>query len=418
MNIESSKECRLARPLRVAVVTETFPPEINGVARTVEAMVGWLLARGHAVDLVRPRQEFEALRERHEALAEMLTAGAPVPGYPQIRLGICSAGRLANAWRRSKPDLVHVVTEGPLGWAAVKAASSLAIPVTTDFHTNFHTYSAHYGFAWLQRPLSAYLRVLHNRTACTIVPTPQLKRDLERLQFERVIVAPRGVDVTLFSPVKRSEGLRREWGCRNGELLVLYVGRLAAEKNLELFASAAMGMQAVNPSVRVVVVGDGPRKKALLRRCPGFIFAGVRTGEDLAAHYASADVLLFPSSTETFGNVTLEAMASGLAVLAFDEAAARQHVVHLESGLLANPGDASHFRHLAGLLAHEPDLRLALGREAVRAAQDLTWDAAYRQLEPLLLEVSTRRPLFGNVLSLSLSGNSRESIEPCIESRK
>src|SRR5215831_17521999 len=137
---------RPARRFRVAVVTETYPPEINGVARTVGPMVDWLLARGHTIELVRPRQRPEPVRAPHPALHEVLTAGAAVP-RSQVQVGFALPGTLAARWRTTRPDLVHVVTEGPLGWAAVSAALALGIPVASDFHTNFHAYSEHYGLA-------------------------------------------------------------------------------------------------------------------------------------------------------------------------------------------------------------------------------------------------------------------------------
>jgi glycosyltransferase involved in cell wall biosynthesis len=377
-----------ARRIRIAVVTETYPPEINGVARTVGLMVDWLLARGHTVELVRPRQRREPVRAPHSLLCETLTRGAAIPKW-QVQLGFALPRTLAARWRSTRPDLVHVVTEGPLGWAAVLAATKLGIPLSSDFHTNFHSYSGHYGFAWMQETVAGYLRRLHNRTACTLVPTRQLKSELEHLGIERLRIASRGVDAVLFDPARRSAELRRRWGCLGDEQVVISVGRLAPEKGLELFASAARSMQAIDPSIRVVVVGDGPRRAPLERRNPGFHFAGARVGEDLAAHYASADVFLFPSTTETFGNVVLEAMASGLAVLAYDDAAARQHVVHTVSGLLAPRGDAHLFTHLATLLAHDPTLRLSLGREARRVSKEVPWERKFPELEAVLLETAS-----------------------------
>src|SRR5262249_403540 len=161
-------ERKPARRIRIAVVTETYPPEINGVARTVGPMVEWLLARGHTIDLVRPRQRGEPVGVSHPALRETLTAGAAVP-RSQVQVGFAFPGALAAKWRAGRPDLVHVVTEGPLGWAAVSAARSLGIPVCSDFHTNFHSYSEHYGLAWARGAVEAYLRWIHNRTACTLI---------------------------------------------------------------------------------------------------------------------------------------------------------------------------------------------------------------------------------------------------------
>ena len=380
-----------SRRIHIAVVTETYPPEINGVARTVGAMVDWLLARGHTVELVRPRQRNEPVCQPHPALHETLTAGAAVP-RSQVQVGFALPGKLASRWRSSRPDLVHVVTEGPLGWSAVSAARSLGICVSSDFHTNFHSYAGHYGFGWMQGAVVRYLRAIHNRTVCTLVPTEQLRAELEHLGIERLRIAGRGVDAALFDPARRSAELRRAWGCSGDELVAISVGRLAPEKALDHFASAAKSMQAIDPAIRVVVVGDGPVRAPLQRRNPEFHFAGARVGEDLGAHYASADVFLFPSTTETFGNVVLEAMASGLAVVAFDDAAARQHIVHAVSGLLAPRNDIHLFNHLAGLLAHDPAMRLSLGREARRVSREIPWQRKFLELEEVLLEAALQSP--------------------------
>ena len=374
--------------LRVAVVTETYPPEVNGVARTVGLMVGALLARGHEVQLVRPRQGAEPDPSLGQALRERLVAGFAIPFYRHLQIGLASPSMLHGEWSRWRPDLVHVVTEGPLGWAAVSAARRLAVPICSDFHTNFHSYSRHYGFGLLSGAVARYLRSLHNRADCTLVPTAEMRANLEALAFERVAVVGRGVDTGLFNPARRSERLRAAWGCSGGETVALHVGRIAPEKNLGLFVDAALGMQAIDPKVRVVLVGDGPQGPALRKRHPEFIFAGMRTGEDLAEHYASADAFLFPSVTETFGNVTLEAMASGLAVVAYDYAAAQQYLRHGVSGLLAPQGDAAEFIAMAAQLARNRHPRSRFGMEARRAAEAASWERAFDELERVLRNIA------------------------------
>jgi glycosyltransferase involved in cell wall biosynthesis len=371
-------------PLRVAVVTETYPPEINGVARTVGLMVEALCERGHEVQLVRPRQRDEPASSPDEGPDQRLVAGIPIPFYRHLQMGIARPGMLQSEWTKWRPDVVHVVTEGPLGWAAVSAAKRLRIPVCSDFHTNFHSYSRHYGLGVFAGVVSRYLRVLHNRTDCTLVPTAEMQSNLEALAFERLKVVGRGVDTGHFSPARRSERLRATWGCRGGETVALYVGRLAPEKNLGLFVETALAMRAIDASLRVVLVGDGPQSAELRTRHPDFVFAGTRIGGDLAEHYASADVFLFPSTTETFGNVTLEAMASGLAVIAYDYAAARQYLRHGTSGLLAAPGDRVTFVRLAAQLAGHPELRSRLRTEARRAAEAVSWSKTFDDLERVL----------------------------------
>ena len=192
------------------------------------------------------------------------------------------------------------------------------------FHGNFHTYSQHYGLGWLEKPIMAYLRKFHNRTLLSMVPSEGQREQLAAGGFHNLRVVARGVDTQLFTPYRRSELLRRQWGVTPATPVVLHVGRLAAEKNLPALAAAFITISKRQPRARMVLVGEGPEERMLRSRLPEAIFAGTRRGEELASHYASADLFLFPSLTETFGNVTLEAIASGLPLVAYDYAAAGQ----------------------------------------------------------------------------------------------
>jgi glycosyltransferase involved in cell wall biosynthesis len=366
---------------RVAVVTETYAPEINGVALTVQRVVQGLCARGHHVMLVRPQQADEVTAAAQPGLTPVLTRGVPIPQYPQLRLGLPAQRRLLRLWRRERPDVVHVATEGPLGWSAVSAAKRLGIPVSTDFRTNFHAYSSHYGWGFLTRAVQAYLRYFHNRADSTMVPTDGLRERLGAQGFERLLTVGRGVDSQLFSPEHRSESLRAQWGAAEHDLVVLYVGRLAAEKNLQLLAQAWGEMVKINPALKLVVVGDGPLRDAVLQWCPQAVMAGMRTGADLAAHYASADRFVFPSTTETYGNVTPEAMASGLAVLGYDYAAAAQWVRQGVNGWKVAMDDEDAFIETARMLAR-PNLAVDAARVAARvSAIHRDWDQIVAQIE-------------------------------------
>jgi len=256
--------------------------------------------------------------------------------------------------------------------------------VASDFHTNFHAYSGHYGFGWLRHPVIAYLRRFHNRAACTLAPTEELAHSLRALGFARLRVVGRGVDFTTFSPARRSAELRAAWGADDDTPVALCVSRFAPEKNFPLVLEAYRAMRAANPATRLVLVGDGPLLGDLRRSSEGVVVAGRLVNGALSAHYASANAFLFPSETETFGNVTLEAMASGLAVVAYDYAAARQHIRHARSGLLVPLGDREAFVRQARLLAHDPQLVRALGREARITAEQLGWDAVVSQFEAAL----------------------------------
>ncbi len=371
--------------LHVALVTETWPPEVNGVAATVSRVATGLRVRGHAVQVVRPRQldadvqpAADALRERCD---DVLMPSWPIPRYPELRMGLPCKQALLRHWTLRRPDVVHIATEGPLGWSALQAARQLRLPVVSDFRTNFHAYSRHYGIGWLGRPVMAYLRSFHNRTACTMVPTDQLRHALQADGFRNLHVVARGVDTQQFDPARRSDVLRASWGAGPASMVALCVGRLAPEKNLDTVLAAVAAMRIDDPGLKLVFVGDGPEKQRLMQACPDALFAGLRRGEDLAAHYASADVFLFPSITETFGNVVPEAMASGLAVVAYDHAAAGQLIRHGGNGLLARYDDASEFCRVARGVARELPLLRALGLQARATAGQLDWGCIVQAVE-------------------------------------
>jgi glycosyltransferase involved in cell wall biosynthesis len=370
-------------------VTETFPPEVNGVAMTLGRIVEGLLQRGHAVQVVRPRQTREAAAPR-AGLDEVLSKGIPLPAYGELRFGLPSKGRLAKLWAEQRPDIVHVVTEGPLGWSAVAAARKLHLPLTSSFHTNFHSYSQHYGMGILKSPIESYLRKLHNRTQATMVPTRAMQQELTGRGYDHVTLVSRGVAIELFKPERRSEELRATWGALPDDPVVILVGRLAKEKNVGLVVSAFRAIQAKQPRAKLVFVGDGPLRRALEEACPDAYFAGVRKHEELAAHYASADLFLFPSLTETFGNVVPEALASGLAVVSFAHAAALELINHHHNGVLVAAGDELAFIRASVELALNPARQAALRAQAPASVAYLAWNAVCDSFEGVLRDVLSR----------------------------
>ena len=376
------------RPLHIAMVTETYPPEVNGVARTVGLMAEGLQQRGHSVQLVRPRQNGHDIAARGPRFEEILGRGIPIPRYTQLKMGLPAKGELVRAWSGRRPDIVHIATEGPLGWSALSAARKLRIPVATDFHTNFHAYSRHYGFAWLASPVMAYLRRFHNRADCTLVPTAELAEELGAAGYRGLRVVGRGVNPDVFHPERRSPELRAQWGANDDTPVALCVSRFAPEKNFPLVIEAFEAMRRERPDAKLVLVGDGPLSAELARRNVGYVIAGRLVNGKLSAHYASGDIFLFPSTTETFGNVTLEAMASGLGIVAYRYAAARQHLEHGRSALLAPFGDAQAFIAAACRMVREPALARSLGRAARSEARSLTWDRIVRDFEQVLADVA------------------------------
>lgn len=375
-----------AAALRIAVVTETYPPEVNGVAMSLKRMVDGLIAQGHRLQLIRPRQHAQDEALTQPSIQEVLARGLPIPRYANLRLGLPAKQKLVRLWSRERPDVVHLVTEGPLGWSALAAARKLKLPVTSDFRTHFDAYAAHYGMGWLQRPVAAWLRRFHNLSHATFVPTRAMQTQLQASGYRNVAVVSRGVDTRLFHPGRRSDTLRRTWGAGPDTLVVALVSRLAPEKNLDLVAEAFEALRERVPDARMVWVGDGPARAGLQARHPEHVFAGMRNGEDLAAHYASADLFLFASLTETFGNVLTEALASGLPVVTFDQAAGTELIRPGLNGLLAPPGHAPQFIQRVCQLADDPGTRRTMAARAAASVAHLDWDAISRHFSARLAE--------------------------------
>lgn len=348
----------MSKSLHITLITETYAPEINGVANTLSRLCDGLRLRGHRVEVIRPRQNDDEPRGNGEDL--MLCRGWPIPGYPGLQWGQSSMHKLLRRWQRNRPDVLYIATEGPLGLSALRAARRLRIAIVSGFHTNFQQYTRQYGLGFITRLLTSYLRWFHNRSNATLVPSVSQKIELERRGFERLALLSRGVDCQLFHPSRRSAFLRESWGLEPGDTAVLHVGRLAPEKNLGVLKATFDSLTSAYPDkrLRLVIVGDGPVRATLQEQMPDALFCGTQRGEALATHYASGDLFLFPSMTETFGNVVLEALASGLGVVAYDEAAAAQHIRHGHNGAVAMPGDEEGFIDAARwMLENEENLR-------------------------------------------------------------
>jgi glycosyltransferase involved in cell wall biosynthesis len=376
------------RRLRIAMVTETYPPEINGVAMTIGRIVAALQARDHQVQLVRPRQRGDATSTLNDGhLEQVLRPGIPIPHYNGLNMGLPAKRLLARLWSLRRPDVVHIATEGPLGWSALAAASKLGIPVLAGYHTNFHSYSRHYGIGWLKKPIHAYLRKFHNQARLTVVPTDQLREELIGQGYRNIEVLARGVDTELFSPDRWNPDLRRMWRLGDNGLAVLHVGRIAPEKNLALLIRSFEAIERLRPGSRLILVGDGPDSAPLRASHPGFIHAGPKVGIDLADHYATADMFLFPSLTETFGNVLLEAMASGLDCVCFDYAAAAEHVRDGINGIKAPFGDEARFIQQTCRLASGEPPSGSLGKTARETVLSVSWGRIFDRLEGLYLRL-------------------------------
>ncbi|MDO3378992.1 glycosyltransferase family 4 protein [Geoalkalibacter halelectricus] len=350
--------------LKIALVTETYLPQINGVSKTLDRLVTHLLEHGDSVHLLAPRYRDNPPQER-PGLAISTFKALALPNYPEILLPFTRPARVARILRDAAPDVVHIATEGPLGWAALRAAQKLGLPVISSYHTNFSQYMASYRLGLIEGGVWRYLRWFHNHTAHTFCPTPSIREILLAKGFERVGTWGRGVDSRRFDPAKRDVQLRTELGFAPQDLVFVYCGRLAAEKNLPLLMSAFADL--ADPRARLLLIGDGPlRAKLAAEADPRVVFTGYRQGEDLARLYACADVMAFPSLTETFGNVMLEAMASGLPVIGFRVPGPQDIVVNGRTGQLVTEISAA---ALTRAMAHYLEQRDLVPSQGVNARQ-------------------------------------------------
>ncbi len=375
--------------MRIGIVSETWPPEINGVALTVHGLAAGLAAHGHAVDVVRPRQAQQTVADPQ--FETLFTRGVALPRYPGLRFGLPAGDAMRERWTEQRPDAIYVATEGPLGWSALRTANALRIPVATGFHTRFDSYASHYGLRWLTPVVRNHLRRFHRRAVATLVPTEALAQELTSLGVDNARVLRRAVDTQLFHPGRRDPALRAQWGVDAGTPVMLYVGRIAPEKNLDLAVQAFRAAQRKQPAMRYLWVGDGPARAALQAAHPDFIFAGMQRGEALARHVASADLFPFPSLSETFGNVILEALASGLPVVAYHEGAAREHLRDGYNGYRIAPGCEAEFVEVTVRLASNPGLLRHMGRRAHESMARLSPERVIREFETVLRELAEER---------------------------
>jgi glycosyltransferase involved in cell wall biosynthesis len=360
--------------MRVTLVTETYFPQVNGVSRTLGALVRHLTACGDSVQLIHP--DYGPAHNRDERAVPVRAVALPF--YKELHLPLPPFRSTHRAIAAFAPDVVHIATEATLGLSALRYARRRRLSVVSSFHTNFDQYSGHYGLGWARGAICRYLRWFHNRTRETYVPSETTIRELNRLGFERLVLWRRGVDATFFRPDPgRRSALRSILGWAPEDVVITYVSRIAPEKNVDYLASALAEVAAQRPEVRILLVGDGPSRAALERRIgPRAHFAGYRAGEDLAAHYSASDVFAFASLTETFGNVVLEAMASGLPVVALRAGGVGETVHSGTTGILVEPTEPpeSLSRAVLSLVDH-PDERHKMAEAARRYACGQTWDA-------------------------------------------
>ena len=359
--------------MRVTLVTETYFPQVNGVSRTLGQLVRVLEASGDVVQVIHPDYG-EPSDEPHSCLVKSIR----VPFYRELFLPLPPFGAVRKAIDAFEPDIVHVATEATLGRACLLHALDRKIPTVSSFHTNFDQYMNHYGVGWFKGLLWRYLRWFHNRTRETYVPSRTTIADLEARGLERLVLWARGVDAALFRPDRSNrDEIRAGLGVGPKDVVIAHVSRIAAEKNVGYLGEALAKVVAQRPGTRILVVGDGPARPELEEKLgKAAVFAGYRSGDDLCDHYAAADLFAFASLTETFGNVILEAMASGLPVVAVRSGGPGEIVRPGETGLLIEPNrPPSDFAAALISLVDDPSSRAHMGAAARAYALTQTWDA-------------------------------------------
>lgn len=375
--------------MRVAIITENFLPKLDGVTRTLARLLEHLEANGDQALLLGP----ECGMEEYAGAKVVGTAGVPLPFYPELKFNFFRPLFLRRL-TEFEPDIVHVVDPVVLGATGLGAARFLHIPIISSYHTNLAAYCGHFGFPLLTKPMWLYNRFIHNQCALTFCPSPSTQEMLKMQGFEHLRLWPRGVDLALFDPRRRSDALRARWcvdqrgGKQSGadtsvdKQILLYVGRVSWEKNLRLLVQAYRQMD--HTRCHLVIVGHGPaydEVKQALSDVP-VTMTGYLSGEELATAYASADLFAFPSYTETFGQVVLEAMASGLPVVGLYAEGVRDLVQQGSTGFLLDAASLSIDEMVTAYSAYlqrlvlDIELRTLMSQQALAEARRHTWHAA------------------------------------------
>ena len=371
--------------MRLALVTDTFRPEVNGVTTVLATMRRGLLDRGHDVQVIAPG--YGRLTSDTEVDVHRVPS-VPCPAYGAVRLSWPLGQGIGSLITRFAPDIVHVATEGPLGAFARDRALRFRIPLVTSFHTDFPSYAERYVGKWAVAPTQRYLRWFHGPARATQTPSEITCAELRRLGVARPTVWGRGVDCHLFHPSRRDEGRRRALGVE-GRALVLHVGRIAIEKDVgTLVAAFQQAHAALGDTAVFCVAGDGPAVGRVRAALPFVVHLGFLERERLADLYADADLFVFTSPTETCGLVVLEAMASGLSVIAADAGGVQDNVRDSITGRLLPPGKPDGFARTIVALVEEPLLRHCMGQAARAFAVARDWE---RELDLLVEQYESVR---------------------------
>jgi phosphatidylinositol alpha 1,6-mannosyltransferase len=385
--------------MRVLYCTDTYPPQVNGVSVVTALSVAGLARRGWECAVVAPKyaESSENQWEGDAGGAAPVTSlpSISIPGYAELRLAVTGGRSVRQTVRRFQPDLVHCETEFSIGWMGRQSARAAGIPVVSSYHTDFRRYAQAYGLPWLRRGVTEYLRRFHRQSRRVYTPSSAAKADLLGMGLEDVEVWGRGVDTKVFHPGRRTPELRDALGM-GSRFTFVYVGRLAAEKRVDVVLQAFRLAAAQVPRgvIHLVIAGTGPYEADLKAAAPPDVsFLGfLDRGTQLPDLYANCDAFVFASVTETLGLVVLEAMASGLPVIAAPEGGVCDHLRDGVNGLTYASGDPAAMARAMVLLVGEWELTRRLARHARKTAEGLSWDRELDRLDSSYREVCAADP--------------------------
>jgi phosphatidylinositol alpha 1,6-mannosyltransferase len=358
--------------LRIALFSGNYNYVRDGANQALNRLVGYLLQQGAQVRIYSPTTDEPAFDPTGDLVS---LPSVSIPGRPEYRLGLGLNAQIRRDLEQFRPNVVHISAPDIVGHRAVSWARSRRIPAVASVHTRFETYLAYYRLQWLEPLVRMLLRRLYRRCEAIMAPAESTAAVLRAQRMNREIaIWTRGIDRTQFNPEQRDMDWRRSLGIADDELVICFLGRIVMEKGLDVFADAIRAFAQLDLKHRVLIIGEGPARSWFEQQLPDAIFLGQRTGHDLARALASSDVLLNPSVTEAFGNVTLEAMASALPVVAAEATGATNLVRDGETGILVDPCDLDGFAGALEAYARDPELRQRHGEGGLAIARTMDWD--------------------------------------------